>query len=343
MAEKKSVGTTFETIMRDLKAGQYAPVYVLMGEESYYIDRITDYIAQHALREEERDFNQTVVFGTDVSAGQVADLARRFPMMAERQVVIVKEAQNIKNWDRLEAYFEKPQQSTVLVLAYKNGTIDGRKKVVAKAQKCGVVFESKKKRDYELPGFIEGYLKTLQCTIDNKSSQMIADHIGADLSRLTSELDKVVMSLPENDRRITPEVVELQIGVSKDFNGYELRSAIANRDVLKANRIVKYFDSNPKSGSAFMLIPLLFSYFQNLMIAYYSPNRTNENEVAKWLDLRNGWAAREYILGMRNYSGVKVMQIIDKIRETDAKSKGLDNPNTGVGELLKELVSFIFY
>ncbi|MBR5037897.1 MAG: DNA polymerase III subunit delta [Prevotella sp.] len=343
MAEKKSVGTTFETIMRDLKAGQYAPVYVLMGEESYYIDRITDYIAQHALREEERDFNQTVVFGADVSAGQVADLARRFPMMAERQVVIVKEAQNIKNWDRLEAYFEKPQLSTVLVLAYKNGTIDGRKKVVAKAQKCGVVFESKKKRDYELPAFIEGYLKTLQCTIDNKSSQMIADHIGADLSRLTSELDKVVMSLPENDRRITPEVVEQQIGVSKDFNGYELRSAIANRDILKANRIVKYFDSNPKSGSAFMLIPLLFSYFQNLMIAYYSPNRTNENEVAKWLDLRNGWAAREYILGMRNYSGVKVMQIIDKIRETDAKSKGLDNPNTGVGELLKELVSFIFY
>lgn len=343
MAEKKSVGTTFETIMRDLKAGQYAPVYVLMGEESYYIDRITDYIAQHALREEERDFNQTVVFGADVSAGQVADLARRFPMMAERQVVIVKEAQNIKNWDRLEAYFEKPQLTTVLVLAYKNGTIDGRKKVVAKAQKCGVVFESKKKRDYELPAFIEGYLKTLQCTIDNKSSQMIADHIGADLSRLTSELDKVVMSLPENDRRITPEVVEQQIGVSKDFNGYELRSAIANRDILKANRIVKYFDSNPKSGSAFMLIPLLFSYFQNLMIAYYSPNRTNENEVAKWLDLRNGWAAREYVLGMRNYSGVKVMQIIDKIRETDAKSKGLDNPNTGVGELLKELVSFIFY
>ena len=338
MAEKKSGGTTFETIMHDLKAGQYAPVYVLMGEESYYIDRITDYIAEHVLREEERDFNQTVVFGADVSAGQVADLARRFPMMAERQVVIVKEAQNIKNWDRLEAYFEKPQPTTVLVLAYKNGTIDGRKKVVAKAQKCGVVFESKKKRDYELPGFIEGYLKTKQCTIDNKATLMIADHIGADLSRLTSELDKVVMAMPE-----TPEVVEQQIGVSKDFNGFELRSAIANRDIVKANRIVKYFDSNPKTGSAFMLIPLLFSYFQNLMIAYYSPGGRGENEVARWLDLRNGWAAKEYVLGMRNYSAMKVMQIIYKIREIDAKSKGLDNPNTGVGELLKELVAFIFY
>ena len=325
MAEKKSGGTTFETIMHDLKAGQYAPVYVLMGEESYYIDRITDYIAEHVLREEERDFNQTVVFGADVSAGQVADLARCFPMMAERQVVIVKEAQNIKNWDRLEAYFEKPQPTTVLVLAYK------------------VVFESKKKRDYELPGFIEGYLKTKQCTIDNKATLMIADHIGADLSRLTSELDKVVMAMPENDRRITPEVVEQQIGVSKDFNGFELRSAIANRDIVKANRIVKYFDSNPKTGSAFMLIPLLFSYFQNLMIAYYSPGGRGENEVARWLDLRNGWAAKEYVLGMRNYSAMKVMQIIYKIREIDAKSKGLDNPNTGVGELLKELVAFIFY
>ncbi len=343
MAEKKSVGNTFEEIMRDLKAGQFAPVYVLMGEESYYIDRITDYIAQHVLREEERDFNQTVVFGADVTAGQVADMAKRFPMMAEKQVVIVKEAQNIKNWERLEAYFDKPQPTTVLVLAYKNGTIDGRKKILPKAQQAGVVFESKKKRDYELPGFIEGYLRTKQCTIDNKSSQMIADHIGADLSRLTSELDKVVLSLPENDRRITPDVVERQIGVSKDFNGFELRNAIANRDVMKANRIVKYFDNNPKAGSAFMLIPMLFSYFQNLMLAYYAPNRSNENDVAKWLDLRSGWAAKEYMTGMRNYSGMKVMQIIGKIREIDAKSKGLDNPNTGVGELLKELVGFIFH
>jgi len=172
---------------------------------------------------------------------------------------------------------------------------------------------------------------------------MVADYIGADLSRLTSELDKVIMSLPDNDRRITPDVVEQQIGVSKDYNGYELRNAIANHDILKANRIVKYFDNNPKTGNAFMLIPMLFSYFQNLMLAYYAPNRTNENDVAKWLDLKSSWAAKEFITGMRNYSGVKVMQIIEKIRETDAKSKGLDNPNTGVGELLKELVFFILH
>ena len=160
MAEKKQTAT-YEGIMKSLREGQFSPIYILMGEESYFIDKITDYIAQHALREEERDFNQTVCFGIDVSAGQVADMARRFPMMAERQVVIVKEAQNIKNWDRLEQYFEKPQTSTVLVIAYKNGTIDGRKKILAKALAAGgVVFESKKKRDYELPAFIESYLKT---------------------------------------------------------------------------------------------------------------------------------------------------------------------------------------
>ena len=343
MAEKRQ-SATYEEIMKSLKNGLFSPIYILMGEESYFIDKITDYIAQHALSEGERDFNQTVCFGSDVSSGQVADLARRFPMMAERQVVIVKEAQNIKNWDRLEQYFEKPQPSTVLVIAYKNGTIDGRKKILPKAQAAGgVVFESKKKRDYELPGFIEGYLKTQKTTIDDKACQMVADHIGADLSRLVSELDKVVLSLPENDRRITPEIVEEQIGVSKEFNGYEMRSAIANRDILKANRILKYFDSNPKSGNSFMLIPMLFSYFQNLMLAHYSPQRNNENAIAQFLDLRGGWAAKEYILGMRNYSGLKTMQIIQKIRETDAKSKGLDNPNTPVGDLLKELIFFILH
>ena len=343
MAEKKQTAT-YEGIMKSLREGQFSPIYILMGEESYFIDKITDYIAQHALREEERDFNQTVCFGIDVSAGQVADMARRFPMMAERQVVIMKEAQNINNWDRLEQYFEKPQTSTVLVIAYKNGTIDGRKKILAKALAAGgVVFESKKKRDYELPGFIESYLKTKKATIDNKACQMVADHIGTDLSRLTSELDKVVLSLTETDRRITPEIVEERVGVSKEFNGFEMRSAIANRDVMKVNRILKYFDSNPKAGNSFMLIPLLFSYFQNLMLAHYAPQKNDENAVAQFLDLRGGWAARDYIQGMRNYSGMKTMQIIQKIRETDAKSKGLDNPNTPVGDLLKELVFFILH
>lgn len=171
---------------------------------------------------------------------------------------------------------------------------------------------------------------------------MVADHVGADLHRLTSELDKLLISLPENDRRVTPEIVEREIGVSKDFNAFELRSAIINRDVFKANQIINYFDSNPKSGSLFTLLPMLFTYFQNLMIAYYAPNRQNENELAKFLDLRGAWAAREYITGMRNYTGVKVMAIIEKFKEVDAKIKGLDNPSTPVGELMKELIFLSF-
>lgn len=339
----KTQGITFDAIMTNLRQGRYAPVYLLMGDEPYFIDLITDYIADNALREEERDFNQTVLFGLDVTAAAVADVAKRYPMMAERQVVIVKEAQNIKNWERIELYLERPQPTTVLVLCHKNGSIDGRKKITAKARSAGVVFESKKKRDYELPAFIETYVRQQGAAVDAKAAQMVAEHIGNDLSRITSELDKVMISLEDNKRRITAESVERQIGVSKDYNGFELRNAIVARDVVKANRIVKYFDNNPKVGNAYMLVPVLFAYFQNLMVAHYAPNKTNENELARFMDLRGSWAAREYITGMRNYSAMKTMQIIEKIRLTDAKSKGLDNPNTPIGELLKELVFFILH
>lgn len=341
-AEQKTY--TYEGIMSDLKAGRYEPVYYLMGDESYYIDKISDYIAEHALQPEERDFNQTVMFGSDVTAAQVADAARRYPMMAERQVIIVKEAQNLKQTDQLEKYFKTPVKSTVLVLCHKNGSIDGRKREYVKTIKAaGVLFESKKLRDRDLPPFIEKYLKQREVSIDQKSMQLIADSIGADLSRLTSELDKVILALPATDRRVTPQVVEDQIGVSKDFNAFELRDAIVNRQVFKANQIIKYFDENPKAGSIYSFLPMLFNYFQNLMIAYYAPNNKSQESVAEWLELRSPWAAKDYMTGMGNYSGMKVMQIISKIREIDAKSKGLDNPNTPPGELMKELIFYILH
>ena len=342
MADAKNV--SFESIMRDLEAGKYAPVYYLMGDESYYIDRISDYIADHALRPEERDFNQTVVFGSDVNASQIADLSRRYPMMAERQVVIVKEAQNIKNTEPLERYFSQPMATTVLVMCHKNGKIDGRKTGYVKAIKShGILFESSKLKDRELPGFIENYLKARQIKIDAKSVQMIAENIGADLSRLVGELDKVIISLPESSRVVTPQVVEDQIGVSKEFNGFELKDAIVNRNVYKANQIIKYFDENPKAGSIYSFLPLLFNYFQNLMIAFYAPNNKSQESVAEWLEFKNPWAAKDYMTGMINYSVMKVMQIITKIREIDAKSKGLDNPNTPAGELMKELIFYILH
>ena len=342
MAEAKNA--SFESIMRDLEAGKYAPVYYLMGDEPYYIDKISDYIAEHALQPEERDFNQTILFGSDVNASQIADMARRYPMMAERQVVIVKEAQNIKNTEALEKYFSKPMPSTILVMCHKNGKVDGRKSSYVKAIKsAGVMFESAKLRDRDLPAFIENYLKSRQVKIDMKSVQMIAENIGADLSRLVGELDKLILSLPEENRVVTPQIVEDQIGVSKEFNGFELRDAIVSRNVYKANQIIKYFDENPKAGSIYSFLPLLFGYFQNLMIAFYAPNNRSQEAVAEWLELRNAWAAKDYMTGMRNYSGMKVMQIISKIREIDAKSKGLDNPNTPAGELMKELIFYILH
>ena len=344
MPEKKNVSATYEQIMRDLNAGKFSPIYILMGEESYYIDKITDYIVEHGLQPAERDFNQSIVFGTDVSAAQVVDLAKGFPMMAARRIVVVREFQNMKNTEALENYFKHPAISTTLVLCYKNGTIDKRKKFFTIAQGSGaVIFESKKLYDRELPGFIEGYLRQQQATIEYKAAQMMAEFVGADLSRLTSELDKLLLSFSTSQRRITPELVEKEVGISKDFNAFELRNAIVNRDVFKANLIVKYFDKNPKSGSLFAFLPMLFSYFENLMIAHYTPNRTNENSLAQALELRSGWAARDYLRGMQNYSAMKTLQIISKVREIDAKSKGINNPNTEVGELMKELIFFILH
>ena len=343
MAGRKQ-SATYESIMRDLKAQKYAPVYVLMGDESYYIDKISDYIATEVLDPDDRDFNQTIVFGADVTAAQVADWARAYPVMpAEHRVVIVKEAQAMKSLDALERYFEKPLGSTILVICYKNGTIDRRKKVVGKAEATGVVFESKKKRDYELPAFIEKYLKDRHVAIDPKSCAMIAEHIGADLSRLISELDKVMISLPEDNRRITPETVEREIGVSKDFNVFELRSAIIERNVFKANQIVKYFDKNPKAGSLYSFLPMLYTYFQNLMVAFYAPDRNNDQALASYMELKSVWGIKDYRAGMRNYTAMKTLQILSKIREIDTKSKGLDNPSTSTGDLARELIFFILH
>ncbi|MBF1642740.1 MAG: DNA polymerase III subunit delta [Prevotella sp.] len=336
-------GVTFQAIMQDLKNRNFAPFYLLMGEESYYIDTISDYIASHVLLPEECDFNQTICFGSDVTAVQVTDMAKRYPMMAEFQVIIVKEAQNIRSLEALEGYLKKPVKSTILVWCHKNGKIDTRKKVIGLAQAMGIVFESKKLRDYQLPEFIQNYLKSKKATIDPKSCQMIANHIGSDLSRIVSELDKILIYLPNDNRRVTPDIVEKEIGVSKDFNAFELRNAIVSKDIFKANQIIKYFDNNPKAGSLYSFLPLLFSFFQNLMILHYTPNKSSEQDIARALDLNSTWGIKDLITGLKNYSARKTMDIISKIREVDGKSKGLDNPYTGAGELMKELIFYVLH
>ncbi len=343
MAEK-NLSITYGTVMRDLKTRKFAPIYILGGQESYYIDKISDYLAQNVLQPEERDFNQTIVYGPDVTSAQVVDLALRYPMMSEHQVIIVKESQTLKNLDPLQKYFEKPQKSTILVFCHKNGKLDLRKKIYSVARKAGaVIFEGKKLYDRDLPGFIDTYLKLKGATIEPKASQMVGDHVGSDLSRLTSELDKLLISLPKDEKRITADIVEKEVGVSKDFNIFELQKALAKKEIFKVNEIVTYFNKNPKSYPIYRLLPQLFSYFQNLLIVEYMPNRNNQNDVAAKLGLRGGWAAGDYMTGLRYYSLQKVIMILEKIRDTDAKSKGIGNPNTDGGELLRELIFFILH
>ena len=334
--------TTYEVIARDLKNRIYKPVYYLMGEESYYIDKISEYIAQTVLTDEEKEFNLTVVYGSDTDVATIINAAKRYPMMAERQVVIVKEAQQLKNIEELVYYVQKPLQSTILVLCHKNGTIDRRKKLAAEVEKVGVLFESKKLKETQLPGFITSYLKRKSVDIEPKASEMMAEFVGADLNRMAGELDKLVITLPQGVTRVSPEQIELNIGISKDYNNYELRSALVVKDVLKANKIIKYFEENPKTNPIQMTLSVLFGFFSNLMLAYYAPEKT-EQGIAAQLGLRSPWQAREYMTAMRQYSGVKVMQIIGEIRYCDARSKGVGNSSLSDGDLLRELIYVILH
>lgn len=334
--------TTYEEIVRSIKNHDYKPVYYLMGEESYYIDKISEYILQTVLKEEEREFNQTVLYGSDTDISTVINAAKRYPMMAERQVVILKEAQHVKRMEDLVYYVQKPLQSTILVICHKNGTLDRRKKLAAEIEKVGFLFESKKMKDSQLPGFITSYLKRKSVEIEPKASEMMAEFVGTDLSRMAGELDKLVITLAPGIRRVTPEQIERNIGISKDYNNYELRSAIVAKDVLKANRIIKYFSENPKTNPIQMTLSVLFGFFSNLMLAYYAPDKT-EQGIANQLGLKSAWQAREYMAAMRVYSGVKVMQIIGEIRYCDAKSKGVENASLSDEDLLRELVYKILH
>ena len=317
---------TCADILKELRAKQYRPVYYLMGEEPYYIDLIADYITDNILTETEKEFNLTVVYGADVDIATVINAAKRYPMMSEHQVVVVKEAQNIRNMEELSYYLQKPLLSTILVICHKHGVLDRRKKLAAEIEKTGVLFESKKVKDAQLPAFITSYMKRKGIDVEPKATAMLADFVGADLSRLTGELEKLIITLPKGHTRVTPEQIEKNIGISKDYNNFELRSALVEKDVLKANKIIKYFEENPKTNPIQMTLSLLFGFFSNLMLAYYAPEKS-EQGIANMLGLRTPWQAKDYLAAMRRYNGVKTMQIIGEIRYADAKSKGVGNPS----------------
>lgn len=333
---------TYVDILKELKAKQYRPIYYLMGEEPYYIDLIADYITDNVLTETEKEFNQTVVYGSDVDIATVINAAKRYPMMSEKQVVVVKEAQAIRNIEELGYYLQKPLTSTILVMCHKHGVLDRRKKLAAAIEKIGILFESKKLKETQLPAFISTYLKQRKIEIDQKACAMLAEFVGTDLSRLAGEMEKLIITLPQNSMCITPEQIEKNIGISKDYNNFELRAALIEKDILKANKIVKYFEENPKTNPIQMTLSLLFGFFSNLMLAYYAPEKS-EQGIATFLGLKTSWQARDYIMAMRRYSGIKTMQIIGEIRHTDACSKGVGNSSVTDGDLLRELVFKILH
>lgn len=333
---------TYEGIIRELQAKQYRTVYYLMGDEAFYIDKIADYIIDNVLTDTEKEFNQTILYGADVDAATIINAAKRYPMMSEYQVIVVKEAQAVHNMEELVFYLQKPLKSTILVLCHKHGSLDKRKKLAAEIEKVGVLYESKKLKDAQLPAFIAAYIKQKGFDIDQKATAMLAEFVGTDLSRLVGEMEKLIITSSENSTKITPEQIEKNIGISKDYNNFELRSALVEKDVLKANKIVKYFEENPKTNPIQMTLSLLFGFYSNLMMAYYAPEKS-EQGIAAFLGLKSSWQAREYMAAMRKYSGIKTMQIISEIRTTDAKSKGVENSSLSDGDLLRELVFKILH
>ncbi len=326
--------------MSELKSGKYRPIYFLMGDEAYFIDKITDYIAQNALPPEQHAFNQIIMYGKDVTLAQIDNTARRFPMMSDRMVVIVKEAQNIKSFDNLSFYAQKPLSSTVLVINYKYKTLDKRKKVFKELENNGIVFESKKLYENQVPAWIVKYLEEKKFTIDPVATRLLVDFLGNDLGKISNELDKLTISL-KSGTKITPVHIEQNIGISKDFNVFELQNAMISRDMLKINRIVKYFGANPKNNPFVLTISNFSSFFSKILLVHSLKDKSKFN-VAKVLKV-NPYFADDYINASKTFSVGKLVNIISYLRIYDLKSKGVDNISTSEGELLKELVFKIMH
>ncbi len=338
---KKAGGISYEEIVRQVRAGDFKPVYYLMGDEPYYIDRVSDYIVEQALKEEERDFNLTILYGPQTTGEEVVNAAKRYPMMAERQVVVVREAQSLEHREMLSYYVQKPLASTVLIICHKNGTLDRRTNLAKEVQKAGIIFESNKLYDRELPTFATSYVRRKGSEIAPDACMILCEHVGADLNRLAGELDKLIVAVGEG-KRIDAQAIQDNIGISKEYNSFELVAALSMRDVVKSNRIVKYFDSNPKNFALQPTLSTLFKFYTDLMLAYYSPVKS-EQGIADWLGQSTWQVKRNVLPAMRMYSAMKVYEIIGEIRRTDAASKGVGGQKTSDGDLLKELVFQILH
>ena len=341
---------SFDTLKKEIFQRQFKPIYLLMGDESYFIDKLTEFLSETVLSETEKDFNMHTFYGIDADVNTIIASARRFPMMADYQLIVVKEAQELDKFDVLDAYVKNPMPSTILVINYKHGTVDGRKAVVKNIGKIGVVFESKKLYDNQIPAFIATYFREKGIEIEGKSAQMLTDFVGNDISKLIPQLEKLEILLPkEGVRRITPELIEQNVGISKDFNNFELQSAIAGKNALMANRIINYLVALPaKEYSPISTISLLFSYFSKLLECYWIPQKTGRKSITKQdvmsaLGFRFEIQATDYMLGLQKYNANQVINAIACLRTYDARLKGVydireESLSVSSEDLLREMV-----
>jgi DNA polymerase-3 subunit delta len=327
-------------ILNDIKAGNIKPIYFLMGEEAYYIDIISDYIEKNVLSEEEKGFNQTVLYGRDVSIEDIVSTAKRYPMMAERQVVIVKEAQDLsRTIDKLESYAENPMLTTVLVVCYKYKTLDKRKKTTKLLGKAGLVYESKKLYENQVGDWIKRILASKKYTIEPKANAMLVEFLGNNLGKINNELEKLQIVLPKGSV-ITPKDIEENIGFSKDFNVFELRKAIGERNQLKAYTIAQNFANNPKENPMVVTTSLVFGFFIQLL-KYHGLKDRNPKNVASVIGV-NPFFMKEYDVALKNYPMKKVSQIVTSLRDIDVKSKGVGANAMSNSDLLREMLYNIF-
>ena len=326
---------TINQLITDIKESKIAPIYFLMGEEAYYIDIISDYIESHVLAEEEKGFNQMVLYGKDVSIQNIVSNAKRYPMMAERQVIIVKEAQNlIKTIEQLVDYAKNPQPTTVLVFNYKYKTLDKRKALYKTLSKSAVVFESKKKYEDKIPSWIQNFLRAKQLTITPKASLMLTEFLGNDLSKIANELTKLELVVGTH-KEVTPEIIEENIGISKDFNNFELQKALGHLDHKKAYQIVNYFAQNSKQHPFVLTISILYMYFSKLM-KLHTVRDKNPGTVARALGV-NPYFVNEYISASRNFPMKRISGVLETLRIYDTKSKGV-GANLSPRDLYNELI-----
>jgi DNA polymerase III subunit delta len=328
----------FDELMRDIAARKFLPVYFLHGEESFFIDQIEAAIESHALPEAERGFNQTIVYGKDVDHLTLLDYLRRYPMMSERQVVILREAQEMKGLPELAAYLDQPMPTTVFVVCHKHKKADLRTKLGKALQSKSVaVFESKKLYDNQVADWVAGYCKSKKMAIEPAAAALLAEYLGTELSKVANEIDKLALNLPAGGT-LTSQHVSDQVGISKEYNVFELQKAVAMRDLPKLARIQAHFAANMRKNPLIATISSLYNYFSKVYVLHFLKDQSPAEQV-KALDLRSDWFLKEYKLAATNYPPSKVIQILGLLREYDLRSKGVDTDLTSVGEeaLMQEL------